>query len=105
MGLRERDEIRQPGHGPIVFQNFTNHRCRFKPGQLGEITSGLGMTRTREHAPGLRLQGKDVPRLHQILGACLGCNRRGDRSRPVGCADAGGHPLGRLNGYRKRRAM
>ena len=102
---REHLQIRQAGHGAIVFHDFTNHGRGAAPGQSSQVTPRFSMPSTHQHPTIDRLQGKNMAWLHQITGLSLGRNRCLHRAGTVCRTDAGGDTFSRFNRHRKRRAV
>ena len=98
-------QISSPGHGAIVIHDFDNHGRRFKAAHAGQVATGLRMSRTTQYATRLGLEGKDMPRLHNILGPGITGHRHLYRPGAVSRRDPGGNTLGRFNGYGKIGAM
>ena len=72
---REQLQVRQAGHGAVVFHDLADHRRRAAAGHGGEVAAGFGVTRAHEHAAFDRLQREDVAGLHQVVRACVGGHR------------------------------
>ncbi len=62
----EFDQIGQTRHRAVVLEHFANHRCRLKPGQLGEIATGFGMSGAHQHATFACDDREGVSRHHEI---------------------------------------
>jgi len=91
-------QIGAAGHGAVLVEDLHDHRRRLEAGQARQITAGLGMPGTGQHAAGLGHQRKDVARLHQIGGPGIGRHGRLHGAGAIGGGNPGGHALRRLDG-------
>ena len=98
-------EIRAARHGAVVVHDLDDHRGRLETRESREIAAGLGMSRARQHAAGLRHQRKDVPGLTQIFGPRVAAHGGANRVRAVVRRDAGRHALGGFDRQREVGAM
>ena len=97
----EGDQVRQPCHGAVIPQDFTDHAGGFEAAQARQVHPCFGVARACEHPAGLRLDGKDMSRRDQVLRTCVPFDRRTHRNRPVLDRNSGGNPFRRLNGHRE----
>jgi hypothetical protein len=103
--LRELDQVGQARHRAVVLDDLADHRGRREARQRGEVATGLGVARAHEHAARLRHDREHVARLHDVLGAHVVRDRRGDRVRTVGGRDARRHAFGRFDADREGGAV
>ena len=96
---REFLEVGATRHAAVCFQYLDDDCRRLQTGQSGEITSGLRMAGSRQHAAGLRHDRENMSRLAQVLGTSVGGNSRFDRARPIVRGDAGCYALSRFDRY------
>ena len=102
VALAVRDQVRHPGHGPVVVHDLADHARRVEAGEPGEVDRGLGLAGALEHPAVLGPQREHVAGLHQGLGRRAGVDRDLDRVRAVGGRDPGGDPLAGLDRDRER---
>ena len=95
--LFEADEIRQTGHGAVLFHDFANDSGGIEAGEAREIDGGLGVARAAQNTASLGLEGKYMAWLHEIGGLCLGVGEQANRGGAVFHADARGHALGGIH--------
>ena len=101
----EKLQIGQPRHRAVGIHDFANHGSGRAAGHARQIAPGLGVPGAHQHAALHGLNGKHMPRLHQVLRPGLPRHRRFDGARAISRRNAGGHALGRLDGSGKGRAI
>ena len=105
VGLREVDEIRQPGHGAVVVHDLADHAGGIKSREPRDIHGSFGVAGAYQHATILGDQREHVARRHdvpEVLGRIYG---DGDSMRPGHGRDAGAYAFTRLDGHGERRGM
>ena len=101
MPTAELEKIREPRHGAIRVQNFTDHAGRLNPRETGKVYPGFGVPCTDQHPPGLSHNGKHVPWANNILAGRVFTHRCANSVSTVGCRNAGTDPVGGLDRHRK----
>ena len=94
--LREHLEVRHARHRAVVAHDLADDRRRRESGEAREVAAGFGVAGAHQHAAGLRHHREDVPRLHEVAGLRLGCDRGVHGARAVGRGNARGHALAPL---------
>ena len=85
-------------HAAVFVQNLDDRRRRLEAGKPRQITAGLGMPGTGQHASGLRHEGKDMPRLHDVLRLRIRRDSGTDCQCPVVGGNTGGYAFSRFDG-------
>ena len=80
----EKLQIGQPRHRAVGIHDFANNGSGRAAGHARQIAPGLGVPGAHQHAALHGLNGKHVPRLHQVLRPGLPRHRRFDGARAVG---------------------
>ena len=84
----EPDEIRHPGHGPVVLDDLAQHAGRVAPGHAGQVDGRLGVAGPLQHAALGVAQRKDVAGPGQIARSGGRIAQGPNGGGPVGGRDA-----------------
>ena len=102
---RESFEVGTSRHAAVLVQDLDDRRRRLEAREPRQVTAGLGVTGTRQHATRLGHHGKDMPGLAEVLGPRVLGHRHAHRPGTVVGGDAGRDPLHRLDGDREIGGM
>ena len=97
------DQVRHPGHGPVVVHDLADHaRPGLSPARRARSTAASVWPARSSTPPSLARSGNTWPGLHQRLRRRAGVDRDLDRVGAVGGGDPGGDALARLDRDRER---
>ena len=94
MAPRERLEIGQSRHAPVLAQDLAQRPHRTQSGECAEIGHRFGVTGSSQHAARDGAQGEDVTGTREVRGARTGIGQHAQRARTIerGGSGAGAPP-------------
>ena len=93
------------GHGAVGVHDFADDAHRLETGQPGQVDGPFGLSGPDEHAAVVGSQRKHVAGPHEVGRPGVVAGDQADGPRAVGGRNARGDPRGRVDRYRKCRAV
>ena len=104
VALREARELRHPRHGAVLVHHLADHAARIESRDPRQIDRRLGLAGAHHHAAVARAQRRHVAGPHEIRRLRRRVDGRQNRRRAIGCRDAGGDVVLRVDRHAERRA-